>query len=43
LQQWVKTKEALITYLGTGLGVVGGFEKRLPGTAADVLLMYKIR
>ncbi len=27
----------------TGLGVVGGFEKRPPVTAADALLMYKIR
>ncbi len=27
----------------TGLGVVGGFEKRPPGTAANALLMYKIR
>jgi hypothetical protein len=27
----------------TGLGVVGGFGKRPPGTEADALLMYKIR
>jgi hypothetical protein len=27
----------------TGLGDVAIFEKRPPGTAADALLMYKIR
>ena len=27
----------------TGLADVGGFENRPPGTAADALLMYKIR
>ena len=30
-------------HLTLGLGVVGEFEKRPPGTAADALLMYKIR
>jgi len=29
--------------LTLGLGVVGGFGKRPPGTEADALLMYKIR
>jgi hypothetical protein len=29
--------------LRTGLADVGGFEKCPPGTAADALLMYKIR
>jgi hypothetical protein len=27
----------------TGLGVVGGFEKRPPGTAAHALLLMKIK
>ena len=30
-------------HLTLGLGVVGGFGKRPPGTEADALLMYKIR